>query len=154
MMTNQPTWKLIANIGDATPLDHGGLFVFRDETGVYTAEMELLTVRNPEASDDAALQYEASRCVLDRCTLTNGILSDNKYHPECAAWFADDLASVADNNGSDKAELERQLCSDDPMERAEAYRAIADYHGWVNFDELPLTLTRAEAEVRVNGYNN
>ncbi len=149
-MTDQPKWQLLVNIGDATPLDYGGLFVFRDETGIYPEEMESLEVQNPDADDDSDLRYEVRRCVLERCTLTNGILSDNQFHPEHPAWFAGDLAGVAANIGSTKEDLERMLCSEDPLERAEAYRAIGDYHGWDNFDSDPLTLTRAEAETRVN----
>jgi hypothetical protein len=148
-MTDQPKWQLIANLGDATPLDYGGLFVFRDETGVHPEEMELLEVQNPDADDDD-LRYEVRRCVLERCTLTGGILSDNSFHPEHPAWFAADLAGVASAIGSTKEDLERLLCSEDPLERAEAYRAVADYHGWDNLDSDPLTLTRAEAEARVN----
>lgn len=149
-MTNQPKWQLIANLGDATPLDYGGLFVFRDETGVYREEMELLEVQHPDADYDGDLRYEVRRCVLERCTLTNGILSDNQFHPEHPAWFADGLAGVAATIGSTKEELERLLCSENPLERAEAYRAIGDYHGWDNLDSDSLTLSRTEAEARVN----
>lgn len=39
MKSNQPVWKFVANPGDANPIDHGGLFVLVDETGVYPPEM-------------------------------------------------------------------------------------------------------------------
>jgi hypothetical protein len=38
-MTNQPSWKVIANLGDATPLEYGGAFLKVDETGVYCPEL-------------------------------------------------------------------------------------------------------------------
>ena len=38
-MTNQPSWKVIANLGDATPLEYGGAFLLVDETGVYCPEL-------------------------------------------------------------------------------------------------------------------
>lgn len=75
--TQQPTWKLIANLGDVHPIDYGGYFVYVDETGTYEAEAELLEV--PEDEDRT---YRVYRFILDRCTLTNGVLSDNKFHPD------------------------------------------------------------------------
>ncbi len=39
---DQPKWKLLANLGDANPIDYGGYFVYRDETGVYRDEAEKL----------------------------------------------------------------------------------------------------------------
>ncbi|NCC40917.1 MAG: hypothetical protein EOM21_16010 [Gammaproteobacteria bacterium] len=38
-MTNQPVWKVIHNLGDATPLEYGGAFLLVDETGVYAPEL-------------------------------------------------------------------------------------------------------------------
>jgi hypothetical protein len=41
------------------------------------------------------------------------------------------------------------LCSESPLDRAVAYRAIGDYHGFINLDESPLTdLDRSEIEAR------
>jgi hypothetical protein len=39
METNQPSWKCICNLGDATPLEYGGAFLMIDETGVYDPEL-------------------------------------------------------------------------------------------------------------------
>lgn len=38
-MTNQPSWKLLTNLGDVTPLEYGGAFLLVDETGVYDSEL-------------------------------------------------------------------------------------------------------------------
>ena len=138
---SQPIWKCVAQIGDAAPLDHGGLWVFIDTTGVYPPEGELY---EPETR-------QVRRFILEDCTYTNGILSDNKFHPDHAAWFADDLQAVASCIGTDAADLINQFCSADPITRAQAWRAVGDYFGWDNLDSYPLTLTRREAARRYNG---
>jgi hypothetical protein len=142
---SQPKWKCIANLGDASTLDYGGLFVYIDETGEYPPEMENLY--EPDESNRRQ-PYEVHRVVLERCTYINGVLSDNSYHPECAAWFADDIESVALSMGCDPDDIRDWLCCDDPLRLAEAYRCIYDYHGWLNGDEYPLHLSRKEAEER------
>lgn len=153
----QPEWQFVANLGDASPLDYGGLFVYIDKTGVYAPEMERLELDDEE---DENTTYTAYRVVLDKCTYINGVLSDNQYHPDHSAWFApsdkeiaerpqdSNLYGVASYVGMEIGELRRLFCSDDPCELAEAYRAVLDYHGWDNGDSYPLKLTRAEAKER------
>ena len=158
-VTNQPKWKLAANLGDVNPVDYGGLFVFTDETGVYPPEMARL---EPPADDDDSGVWELLRVTLDRCTDSmNGdrrIISDNKYHPEMQAWFgfrdADRpqdscITDVARSSDIALDDLIGLLCSDDPLRLAEGYRAILDYHGWDNGDAYPLTMARVEAEAYV-----
>lgn len=137
---SQPKWVFVENLGDVDPLEHGGLFVYRDETGVYPPEMELL--------ETDGKQFEIHRVILDRCTFINGVLSDNKFHPEMDAWFADDLASVSSSMDYDLDELRSDLCSEDAVKRAHAYRAILGYHGWANGDREPRRLTRKEVKAR------
>src|SRR3990167_3392001 len=152
-MTKQPTWKLIANLGDVHPLEHGGYFVYIDETGGYEAEAELLIVE--ELYDGRDQKYTVYRFTLARCTLIDGILSDNKFHPECMAWFGyrdkdrpqdSDLNDVA--KFADMPDIAELFCSESPVDRAVAYQAIGDYHGFENLDSYPLTLSKAEAEER------
>lgn len=156
--TAQPVWKLIANLGDVNPLDYGGYFIYRDETGVYPEEGELLTL-DDESDEDSS--YTVYRFILDRCTFINGVLSDNPFHPDHPAWFAKPeseraarpqdttyLSGVANFIGQDVDELIADLCSEDAIRRAQAYRAIGEYHGFENLDSYPLTITRAEAEER------
>lgn len=170
MRTNQPEWKFVANLGDAHPIDHGGFFVFEDTTGVYAPEAELL--ESPDSDDGTWTVYRFS---LDKCTLTltkplrphamamdGYVLSNNKFHPEMPAWFAKPeleylmrpqdttyLSCVAKCHGVDLDELRRMFCSDNILERAMAYRAVGDFHGFENFDSYPLTFTeRAEVEKR------
>lgn len=142
-MHRQPKWKLLGNLGDASPLDYGGYLVYRDETGQYTEEAEYWA--EPETEGGAVTVY---RFILYRCTLVNGVLSDNSFHPEIRAWFADGLDGVAHSAGMEARTLRDLVCSADPMDRAAGYRAIGEHHGWDNLDHDPIRLTRAEAEAR------
>ena len=134
---NQPKWKLLANLGDANPIDNGGYFVFEDETGAHPAEAELL---EPPAEEGAA--WEVHRFMLDRCTYVDGVLSDNPYHKGLPAWFAHPesqkanrpqdstyLSRVAETMGTPVEKLIEMFCSENPLERAGAYREIGEYHG-------------------------
>lgn len=163
---SQPKWKLLANLGDVNPIDHGGYFIFEDETGVYDPEGEYL-----ESPEDDSGEWIVYRFSLDRCTLTTSepdedgstynVLSDNPYHPLMAAWFArkdpkrpqdSGLEDVARCMDQDVDELEAQLCSADVLERAHAYRDIGSYHGFDNLDSYPLRLTKAEVNARYPDY--
>lgn len=127
----QPVWQLIANLGDNSPFDYGGYFVYKDETGVYPEEAEFLVVDN---EDDEDSTYTIYRILLD-------VAPDE--------WFLEDLESIADHVGSTKEELVKALSSRDPLDRAYAYKAVAEYHGWDEFDSYPLTgVTRQEVEAR------
>jgi hypothetical protein len=145
---SQPDWELIAELGDADPITYGGYFVYRDRTGVYREEAELLEV-------DATDEYEeptawtVHRFGIDRCTDIGGVLSDNEYHPDYPAWFADDIDAVASCMGYEPAGLRADLCSADPIARARGYQAIGEYNGFDNLDHDPITFTdRAELEAR------
>ena len=159
---SQPVWKFIGNLGDLHPLDHDGFFVYEDTTGVYTPEAE--AVRRDDDSDDPF--YTVYRFDLDRCTYINGVLSDNKFHPDMPVWFAHPesekmarprdstyLSHVSDNCGESVEDLIRMFCSEDVLERAEAYRAVAEYHGYDEFDHYPLTLRRRELRNRYLAQN-
>jgi hypothetical protein len=144
MDTIQPDWELIANLGDADPIEHGGVFVYRDRTGVYTEECEIL-----EPDESGRARWTVYRFALDRCTLVDGVLSDNAYHPECGAWFDDDLAAVAGTFGVTLGSIQADFCSADPIRRAHAYRTVGKHHGWENLDEYPITIAdRSEIEER------
>ena len=158
-MGQQPQWKFIAQLGDVNPIDHGGQFLFIDETGVYDPELEVLELiegdTEDEYNDDEELvqegdmKWEVHRFPLERCTFRNGILSDNEFHPDLPAWFADKIESVASFVGSSAEELIEYLCGEDVKLRAIAYKAIADYHGINNFDDYPITFdNRRELEER------
>lgn len=149
MTTKQPVWKYLANLGDVNPIDHGGFFVYVDTTKVYGVECELL---EPSADDDEDGPLTAYRFIADRCTYVDGILSDNPYHPESAAWFAD-LEGIAACVGQTVDALRAALCSAEPLSRAMAYRELVAYYGPNEFDSEPITLTRKEAKKRYKSKN-
>ena len=148
MTTTQPVWEFVANIGDASPIEHGGLFVYRDKTGVYPPEME----RCDPMLDGT---IEIRRAVLEPCTFIDGILSNNKFHPQLVAWFAGDrnnpteaLRAMADTMDRTVDEYVALFTSDCPLERAEAWRDVGDFFGWDNLDSYPHTITADEAAQR------
>ena len=57
-MSAQPSWTFVANLGDASPLEYGGYFVYHDATGVYGYEAE--KVEEPCGDDDE--DVECSVC--------------------------------------------------------------------------------------------
>lgn len=158
-MSAQPKWKCIASLGDVNPL-YGGYYVFKDETGVYTPEAEYVV----DISGNDVGPYHVYRFSLDRCTYVNGVLSDNPYHPDHAAWFAKPeseratrpqdttyLSNVGRCVGLSVETMIRRLTSDDPIQRAHAYRDIGEYHGFDNLDIYPLSLTADEVSARYRG---
>lgn len=132
MKTKQPDWKFIANIGDADPAVEGGVFVYEDTTGVYAPEAEVLSPRHNQRS------WEIHRIVLDKCTFIDGVLSDNKFHPDKPAWFADEIERVIDTCGCPK--IIEWLCGEDIVDRARAYQSLWEYFGLENFDSYPLRI--------------
>lgn len=169
-MTNQPQWKLVAQLGDVDPISYGGYFIYEDETGVYAPEAEHLESPDEDADDG----WIVHRFSLDRCTLTTfdagedtgfsyTVLSDNSFHPEMSAWFAPSavkrrerpqdshLGNVADTMDTTVDELQAAFCADDVRARAWAYRCIGDYYGYDNLDAYPLRLNRADVEARYAG---
>lgn len=148
MKTHQPLWKLVAQLGDAHPLDYGGLFVYEDQSGVYPPECAKLVPPEDSEADSPVAKWTEYRFILEPCTFINGILSDNKFHPEHPAWFADSLESVASFIGQSKADLIVALVDGSAKDKAWAWESISEYHGFGNLDSYPLTLTRAEVEAR------
>lgn len=158
MTTRQPIWKFVANLGDVNAIDHGGLFLYEDESGVYPPELEKLE----RLSDEDNSRFEIHRVVLDRCRWVRG--EDDERHylvafnydaatwthplPQYEEWFAADLASVADSMSTTERELRAAFCSDDSKTRAWAYQCIYDHWGWANGDSYPLTLTLDEVTAR------
>ena len=148
MTTAQPVWKFLANLGDADPIGEGGLFVYADETGVYPPEMERC-----EPMLDGRI--EVRRVLLEQCTFQDGVLSDNKFHPQLVAWFAgnrndptEGLRAMAGTMDRTVDEYVALFTSEDPIERATAWRDVGDYFGWDNLDSYPLTLAPEEAAAR------
>jgi len=150
MSTNQPLWRMVANLGDVNPIEYGGMFVYIDRRKHYEPEIEVLAVLN----NDQSLSWEIYRTTLEPHTYIDGVLSDNKFHPEFPVWYADKIHDVAQTVGMEDLELINLLCSQIPVERAHAYIAIADNFGWHEFDSYARTYSkRSELPRRIRRYN-
>lgn len=154
---SQPKWKFVKNFGDVNAIDHGGLFLYIDETGVYPPELERLE----RISDDDDSSFEIHRVMLNRCKVVEsdeGVLYLVPFDydaatyphplPQYQEWFAEDLGSVAKTMDVKVQDLRDELCSDNPDRLASAYRCIYDHHGWANGDDYPLTLNLDEVKNR------
>lgn len=167
---SQPEWELVANLGDVNPIEHGAHFVLRDKTGAYDPEAEVAD-RLDEENRWYVWRYSLPKCtygIMDggifkplSAPQEDGILSDNRFHPECTAWFAQEesrkserpqdstyLSCIADSFECKIDVLIGMFTSDDIVERALAYKMVADYHGLENFDSYPLVLTKKEISDR------
>ena len=146
MSTNQPIWKYLANLGDATPLDYGGAFLLQDETGVYPPE---LWIYDADTRERSTVLLEP----VKPCPDLPGDYGDNRFHPNHPAWWSKGLESIAATSGMAKDELAELLCSDEPQERAEGYLAIVAHHGVFEFDQYPYKYTRKEARAWMESIN-
>jgi hypothetical protein len=145
--------KCVAQLCDADPIEYGGYWVFDDGD---CGSAELLIVPEEEGG-----KYLVYRFDLDRCTYVDGVLADNKYHPNIPAWFAKPesirkerpqdttyLKNVALYCEFPEGLLVRQFCSESLIDRAQAYRMVGVYHGFNNLDGYPLELTKLEIKTR------
>lgn len=135
----QPLWQFVGNYGDVDYITHGGMFLFKDLTGRYAPELEIL--EEPVIGEE----YKVYRVCLDKCYYTAGVLSDNKFHKNLEAWFM----GAADNmSPEEKEELIEQLTSNKPSQRVLGYLTLIGYYGAFEFDQYPNILTRKEAKDR------
>lgn len=152
----QPEWKFVSNLGDASPIEHGGYFLYHDATGAYGYEAEILQLVSDDMDADADdARWQVYRVCLERFQMVKGYMVPIGYtaewpHPLASyvEWFDESLADVAETMGLDEKSIREQLCSDKGEDLALAYQAIAAFCGWENFDHAPQTLTRAEVEAR------
>lgn len=140
----QPLWQYIGNYGDVSYLDHGGMFLFKDLTGRYAPELEILEEPVMERG------YKAYRICLDKCYYTAGVLSDNKFHKNLEAWFSEGLMDNRNMTSEEKEGFIKQMTSKKPKERVLGYITVIDYYGAYEFDQYPNKYTRDEAEERYN----
>lgn len=132
----QPKWKKVGAVGDVNPVEYGGGVVCEDETGVYAPEVEYYD-RDSDAEYSKIRVYRFS---ADKCTFVNGVLSDNRFHPDHPVWFADKLPDDT---------TPEQFCSEDTMTRARAWTEVGLYYGFDNLDNYPIYLAYNEAVKRV-----
>lgn len=160
---SQPEWELVAYLGDVNPLDYGGLWVFRDKTGEHCPQVESIE----PIGEDEDCEYEVHRMYLEKLKVYmddegNSYLIDAKYQEDWPhapsmyqPWFCmqeGSLESICKSVGAPLDEMRENLCSEDPAVLALAYRDIAGYYGWANFDQYPDTISRPEAEERIKSH--
>lgn len=138
----------VTNLGDVNPLDYGGFFlVERSGEGsedYQSVECVVIELDNPDEQEEEKQQFTVYRFVPELCYFERdpnsgyqGVLSDNEYHKDMPAWFASDILRYRD----DFDEFIDDITSENPDQRAIAYRDIGDYHGFDNLDNYPLQFT-------------
>lgn len=144
---SQPKWKLVGNLGDVDVF-HGSRYVFEDTTGVYPPEMEIIS-----PFTDKGIKWEVSRIVLEPHTFINGVLSENKFHPEYPAWYANKLDNVAASCGTSVNEIISLLTAPEALKRAEGYGLLYDHFGPQEFgDDMDVITTEKELRKRYDKY--
>lgn len=152
----QPAWKYETNLGDASPLEHGGKFLYVDATGVYPPELEVL---EEPCEDDKKETYTIYRFSIDQCKIAEvdgrKILIPFGYdanwpHPveDYEEWFSRDLDGVAAFTGEDIDKLRENFCSDDIKLRAMVHIDLGQYYGFSELDHCPSQLTWEEVKER------
>ena len=149
----QPSFHCVANIGDATPLAHGGAFILTDLRGCYDPELLIL---NPHGSDRYGdpTHWKRFSIVCERLTAIKNqageyiALSDNPFHVDYPAWFGteENLQSLASSTGASVHELVTEAISSNPVHRASFYQKLLDYHGSVNFQAELQEVNKREAK--------
>ena len=137
--------QFIGHLGDVNPVVHDGAVVLVDPELPDQPEMEVIV---NYSEDGAGTPVRVFRFEICRCTFTNGVLSDNKFHPDKPAWFAKHIESVEHCNSYEAGHLVEALCSEDLMVRAQAYYDLLYFFGEDEFDSDPLILSEREAEHR------
>jgi hypothetical protein len=139
---SQPTWKLVADLGDS-PFENDAYYIYFDTTGVYGYEAEHVQETDPEARGSKK-RWSVHRFSLDRFSET----PCDEFCVITGEWFHNSLDAVAKTTGTTKEDLTAAFCSEDFKERARAWRCVGDYHGYDNLDQYPLSLTKREVKER------
>lgn len=145
----QPNYQLVANLGDANPLDHGGFFVYKDQEGRHDPLVEWF---DPERLQ--VWRFELEPLVDHKGMLVPAeMYAQRKQLPKPVGawevWFSKHVPYAADHNGMKAAELRRLLCSKDILNRARGYQIMAEIDPQGFDPEGPLQLaSKTEAALR------
>lgn len=111
----RPPGQLVANLGDRSPFQHGGYFIYEQPDGTYEGHYW----EDVDSGDDSFVLY------------TFDIPADVYAEYD---WAARDVANIAATIGcGDPDQLLACGRSSDPLVRAEAMRDIAGTWGWHEF---------------------
>jgi hypothetical protein len=86
--------------------------------------------------------FPIDRCRIGKNGLTNDPSPKDRKLPE---WFNRDIDKVSSFVGGN---IPHMICSVSPIVRMFGYRAIGDYHGYMNLDSYPIEMTLKEWEAR------
>jgi uncharacterized protein YukE len=145
--------EVIQSFGDVDFVEYGGQLLVRDENGGLYLE----AIEEPEEGE--AEEWTIYRTDIDQLKkvpkggkvfLVSSSYRSDWSHPVSSydEWFSKHIDEVADTSGMDSKKLVKMFCSDDPVDRAEAYITLASHFGWYELDQYPLRLSRKEVEER------
>jgi len=150
--------KALASFGDVDFIEYGGALLM---PGVSDDDSPYLEIIEPPESESARSvtgwsvyrvePEQFKRIVRDRYVyLVSASYAPTWPHPVSMydEWVHGTLDAVAESVGCEEEKLYEQLCSDDPVARSQAYISIAGYHGWFEFDQYPLRLSKREVHAR------
>lgn len=123
--------RVLGNLGDKHPLDYGGLIVYE----VIDDDIEYIRAEHwnePLTEDHLYWVY--------RFDVEKDVFKDLSW---VGRW-----AKIARFAGMHLEALFMLGLSENPLERAEVYRLVGEYHGWENIDGSPEKFTREEMEKR------
>mgnify|MGYP001586861803 FL=1 len=129
--------KAIGIIGDVTPIEYGGGYVFKGDDGIW---IEYTNGLGDFDGDESAL--ESYRVEVYRVKVADDVFFD-------LDWMNWD--NLAFSMGRKVKELESESLSDNPVTRAMLYWDVASHYGWHELDHYPLILTVKELEDRWAG---
>jgi hypothetical protein len=119
----------VGGVGDKNFLDHSGGPIYKTESGYRVDYVE-------PPSDDDDFESKRARWTVYQIDLDPGL----------GDWA--DLKGVASYTGVSVQTLKKRMESTNYRELAHVLVDIAGYHGWHEFDQYPLSLTRKEVEER------
>lgn len=119
--------KLVANLGDRNPFEHGGYFVFKMRGGGYEGHHW----DSPDDDDPDAVVH------VYRFTIADDGARD-------LTWIKP--RDVAATHGVSEADLLKDARSDNVCDRAFFYRDVGSHYGFDNLDSYPEEFTQRELE--------
>lgn len=154
-MSQQPQWKLVANLGDVNVADYGGFLVYVDETGVYQPEVEMYWPNDEEETGGTMYRFVLEpprfKTFLAGQWDTNKLaIASERGKSWCwyREWFVDKLSDVARYAGIPTFTMLRMLTSRNPVKRAMVYESLVGYFGPHEFDSYPVDLSEEAARER------
>jgi hypothetical protein len=151
---SQPIWQYLFCDGDANPILYGGVFVYRDVTGVYQDEAEYV---DPYEQHGEVKEWRIWRYPIDRLKCHphpdtgRPMLIPRRYQdnwPHAAhsyeEWFSKDIGGVCSYIGMEPDTFREHICGEDPWLRSRAWQSVGDYWGFMNLDSYPLIIKDRE----------